>query len=68
MPYIKISPNDTLELKKPHPCGGRLFSVLRTGSDIKIRCKTCGHEMMLEREKLEKSIKKIVLEEVKEQK
>ncbi len=56
---IKISVGDTLELKKNHPCGGKLFEVIRTGSDIRIICKLCGRDMTLPREKLEKAIKKI---------
>ncbi len=56
---IKISVGDTLELKKVHPCGGKLFEVMRTGSDIRIICKSCGRDMTLPREKLEKAIKKI---------
>lgn len=56
---IKISVGDTLELKKAHPCGGKLFEVLRTGSDIRIICKGCGRDMTFPRDKLEKSIKSI---------
>lgn len=56
---MNIELNDTLELKKSHPCGGRLFTVLRTGMDIKIKCHTCGREMMLPRTKVEKMIKRI---------
>ena len=56
----KISVGDTLELKKPHPCGSRAFSVLRVGSDVRIVCTGCGRDMTLERVKLEKSIRKII--------
>lgn len=56
--------NDRVELKKQHPCGGRTWKVLRVGMDIKLRCETCGHEMMLPRSKAEKAIKKILNEEV----
>lgn len=55
----KISVNDTLELKKSHPCGSRLFTVVRIGSDIRIICTGCGRDMTLPREKLERAIKKI---------
>jgi len=55
--------NDRVELKKQHPCGGRTWKVLRVGMDIKLRCETCGHEMMLPRSKAEKAIKKILNEE-----
>ena len=56
----KLTVGDILELKKPHPCGGKTFKILRVGADVRILCTTCGHDMTLERIKLEKSIKKIV--------
>ena len=49
-----------LELKKPHPCGGKLFDVLRVGSDVRVVCKSCGRDMTLDRIKLEKAIKNLV--------
>ena len=52
-----------VELKKPHPCGGKVWTVLRVGMDIKLRCERCGHELMLPRSKAEKAIKKILDEE-----
>lgn len=55
---IRLSPGDRLELKKPHPCGGRVFSVGRAGADVRIVCETCGHSMMLDRLKLEKAIRR----------
>lgn len=54
---------DILLMKKPHPCGGKEFSVLRVGMDFKIKCQNCGHEVMLPRIKCEKNIKKIIREE-----
>ena len=54
--------NDILEMKKTHPCGGSRFVVLYTGSDVKVKCLTCGREMILPRVKLEKNIKKVISE------
>ena len=51
-----------MEMKKPHPCGGSTFSVLRVGMDFKLKCLTCGHEVMLPRRKAEKGIKKTITE------
>ena len=59
MKIIKLSLNDTVELKKPHPCGSKSFRILRVGSDVRVLCLGCGHDMTLEREKLEKAIRKI---------
>ena len=56
--------NDRVERKKLHPCGGKTWSILRLGMDIKLKCETCGHELMLPRSKAEKAIKKILDEEV----
>ncbi len=55
-----VRSGDLIEMKKSHPCGGKIFRVLFAGSDVKIRCETCGHELILPRIKLEKSIKGIV--------
>ena len=55
--------HDRVELKKQHPCGGKTWVIGRVGMDIKLRCETCGHELMLPREKVEKAIKKLLREE-----
>ena len=55
--------NDIVEMKKPHPCGEKLWLVTRVGMDIKLMCLGCGHELMLPRSKAEKSIRKILTEE-----
>ena len=49
--------HDLVELKKPHPCGSTQWEILRVGMDIKLRCRGCGHELMLPRSKAEKSIR-----------
>ncbi len=50
-----------VEMKKPHPCGEKVFQITRVGMDIKLKCRGCGHEVMLPRAKAEKGIKKILL-------
>ena len=60
---MNIQIGDTLLMKKPHPCGGREFEVLRIGADFKMKCKTCGREVMLPRSKAEKNVKQIVSKE-----
>lgn len=57
---IKINENDILQFKKQHPCGSSLFRVVRVGSDVRVICQGCGRDLTLPREKLEKSIKKII--------
>ena len=58
-----MSVGDRAELKKPHPCGGTVFKILRVGSDVRIVCETCGRDMTLDRVKFEKSIKKMIYSE-----
>jgi len=57
---LNFRTGDVLELKKIHPCGGKRFSVIFAGSDVKISCTTCGRELLVPRVKLEKSIKRVI--------
>jgi hypothetical protein len=57
---MDIKVNDKVEMKKPHPCGNKIFTVTRIGMDFKIRCDKCSHEVMIPRNKAEKNIKKII--------
>ena len=60
---MDVRVGDTLEMKKPHPCGGKSFLVMRTGMDFRLRCTTCGREFMAPRVKIEKRVKKILRED-----
>ncbi len=60
MPILDIRPGDRLELKKKHPCGSVMFTVVRSGSDVRLVCDGCGRNMTLPREKTEKAVKKLV--------
>ena len=59
---MDVQVNDHILTKKPHPCGGSDFLVLRVGMDFKIKCEKCGREVMAPRAKIEKNIKKILTE------
>ena len=63
---MELHLHDKVELKKQHPCGSNTWEVLRVGMDIKLRCTGCGHELMLPRRRVEKSIRKIITEEGRE--
>lgn len=47
----------TITTKKPHVCKNNLWTIIRTGVDIKIKCQGCGREVMIPRVKLAKMIK-----------
>jgi hypothetical protein len=56
---MDIKLGDVIKLKKQHPCGSYDWEVLRTGIDFRLKCKGCGHLVMIPRKKLEKNIKQI---------
>ena len=56
---MDIHINDILMMKKPHPCGCNAFIITRIGMDFKLRCESCGHEVMIPRSKAQKNIKSI---------
>ena len=60
---VELKIGDIIKMKKPHPCGEKIWLVTRVGMDIKLKCLGCGHELMLPRSKAEKSIRKILTEE-----
>ncbi|MGN0489005.1 MAG: DUF951 domain-containing protein [Ruminococcus sp.] len=57
---MDLKVGDRIEMKKPHPCGCKNFTLLRVGMDFKIRCESCGREVMVPRKKVEKNIKKVL--------
>ena len=59
MEFLKFRLYDTVELKKPHPCGSKLFRIMRVGSEVRLICQGCGRDMVMDRVKLEKATKKL---------
>ena len=57
---MNIQVGDTVRLKKQHPCGSREWEVLRIGADFRLKCKGCGHQIMIARVALEKNVKEIL--------
>lgn len=51
---------DVVQLRKPHPCGGFEWEIVRLGADIRLRCGECGRRVLLERRTLEKRLKAFV--------
>lgn len=56
---MDIHVGDVVKLKKNHPCGSNEWEVLRVGADFRIKCLGCGHQVMIARPLLEKSIREI---------
>ena len=51
---------DIVRLRKPHPCGGTDWEIVRLGADIGLKCLTCQHRVLLTRRELEKRLKTFV--------
>ena len=66
MKIIKYKIGDTVELKKPHPCGSKTFKVLRVGSEMRVVCLGCSRDMNIDRLKLEKATKNVISSEAQE--
>jgi len=58
---IPFAVGDVVRLKKPHPCGGFDWNVVRLGADIGVKCVTCGRRVLLPRRDLERRMKLFVL-------
>jgi hypothetical protein len=56
---MDIQVGNIVKLKKQHPCGSHEWEVLRIGADFRLKCCGCGHQIMIPRKTLEKSIKEI---------
>lgn len=56
----EIRLGDVIQTRKPHPCGSDLWTVIRIGADVKIKCHGCGHIVMMDRADFVKRRKKTV--------
>jgi hypothetical protein len=52
--------NDTVRMRKLHPCGSYEWKVTRLGADIGLECLGCGRRVMLTRRELMRRAKTIV--------
>ncbi len=57
---LQLYLNDVVRLRKPHPCGGYEWQVVRLGADIGMVCTTCGRRVMLPRSEFDKRVKKFI--------
>ena len=57
---LELKIGDVLRMKKPHPCGGSLWTVTRLGADIGMNCRECGRYVLLARSQLARRLKKVL--------
>jgi len=49
-----------VRLRKPHPCGGDTWQVTRLGTDVGLRCLTCGRRILLRRATFRRRFKAVL--------
>lgn len=57
---VDIHMGDVVRMRKPHPCGGYEWRVMRVGADIGLKCQTCARVVMLPRDQFERRLKEII--------
>ena len=55
--FIEVHVGDVVRLRKPHPCGGTDWTVVRLGADIGLVCNKCQHRILLARGVFERRLK-----------
>lgn len=57
-----LQSGDAVRLRKPHPCGGYEWKVIRMGADIGLECLSCGRRILLPRRELARRLKAVLPE------
>jgi hypothetical protein len=57
---VPFAVGDVVRLKKPHPCGGFDWTVVRLGADIGVKCQRCGRRVLLPRRELERRVRQLL--------
>ncbi|MDD6597218.1 DUF951 domain-containing protein [Anaerovibrio sp.] len=57
---VKFNVGDVVKMRKAHPCGSALWQITRTGMDFGMKCRGCGHFVLLPRVKFERMVKEVV--------
>jgi hypothetical protein len=58
--YVDVQVGDIARLRKPHPCGGYDWEVVRIGADIGLVCLGCGRKVLLPRGTFNKRLKTFI--------
>lgn len=56
----QVEAGDTVQLRKAHPCGSDLWTVVRLGSDVVLYNAECDRRVTLARSKFNKAVKRVL--------
>ena len=55
-----IQLDDIVQMRKPHPCGGDTWRVVRLGADIGACCLTCRRRVLMPRSDFARRVKAVL--------
>jgi hypothetical protein len=56
---MELKVGDIILLKKKHPCGNEKWEIVRLGTDVRIKCLKCRHQVVIRRSVLEDKIRSV---------
>ena len=56
---LDLRVGDVIRLRRKHPCGGHDWDVVRVGADIGLRCRSCGHRVLMDRPTLRRRAERL---------
>jgi hypothetical protein len=57
---LDVRMGDVVEMRKPHPCGSRVWTVVRVGADIGLTCNQCERRILMDRPTYHRRVKDLV--------
>jgi hypothetical protein len=57
---LDLRMGDVLRMRKPHPCGGLDWDIVRLGADIGLRCRECGRRVMMDRATVRRRARSVI--------
>jgi hypothetical protein len=57
---LDVRMGDVVEMRKPHPCGNRVWTVVRVGADIGLSCNQCERRILMDRSTFHRRVKDLV--------
>jgi hypothetical protein len=54
-----VNLGDLVQMRKPHACGANQWTVVRTGVDIRVRCRQCGRTILMPRPEFLRAARRI---------
>lgn len=55
-----LAVGSAVELRKPHACGGSVWTIARLGAQVGLVCGTCHHRVQLARTDFQRRLRRIL--------